>query len=282
MRMRSRTVGRLVVGAAVAGLVASVLGAISGVLLVQSVDDSFGRSIDVTADALATVEDSIAVAAETLDLVHGGLDDTQRAGEEVVTALGTGGELLRSTADLTETELAPSLSAVEQAMPDLVSVASGIDTALSALSRLPVGIPYDPEEGLDDALRDIQTSLEGTGEELRSQAALIRSAGDQLDEVASGGEAIVARVAEVESGISEARALLDGYAANAEEARSIVDDTRDEVTTRTAVATTLVVALAAAVALGQIGPLWLGTQLVRHAERVDAALGHAGEPPAEG
>lgn len=277
MRLGARAIGRLVVGAAVAGIVASVLGAITGVLLVQSVDDSVGRSLDVTADTLVTIEESLGVAAETLALVHEGLGDTEQTGAEVVAALGTGAELLRSTADLTETEIAPSLSAVEGAMPDLVSVASGIDAALSALSRLPVGITYDPDQGLDDALRDIQSSLAGTGEQLRSQAALVRRAGEELDEVAAGGEDIVERVGELEGGIGRARALLDGYTANAEEARQVVDDARDEVDTRTAVGTTLVVALALAVALGQVGPLWLGTQLVRHADRVDAALGRVSD-----
>ena len=270
--MNAQTLGRFTVGIAIIGLAASVLGGVAGLLLIREFNASLGRSLDLTVEALTAVDDSLGVAADTLVLVDEGLANTQETSGEVVAALGTGAELLDSTADLTEDELAPSITAVERSLPNLVTVASAVDTALSALSRLPVGVSYDPEESLGESLRDIESNLAGTGAQLVEQSSLIRDASGQLETVATGAAVIADDLTALDAGIADARTLVSDYAATASRTRVLIEDTRDDLATRSAIAAALVVLLALAVGAGQIPLLWAGRQLVRHADRIDEIL----------
>jgi hypothetical protein len=262
-------------GASLLAIVASIAGGIAGIVLVRELEASLGRSLDITVDALAAVDDSLTVAADTLALVDDALVDTERASRQTVTALGTGADLLRSTADLTEDELAPSIGAVERSLPNVVAVAGAADSALSALSRLPIGISYDPRQGLDDSLRELQTSLSGTSEELVQQSTLVREAGDQLDVVGAGAAAIADDLARLDSAVTEARALMDDYSATADDTRRLIAATRDDLDERSTVAIVMVAAMALAVTCGQLAPLWIGRQIIRHAERLDALFDRA-------
>jgi hypothetical protein len=276
--MNARTLGRYMMASAIVALVASVLGGIAGLVLVRELGQSLGTSLGLTVDALTAVDDSLEVAADTLALVDDGLVNTQDTSQEVVTALSTGADLLTSTADLTSDELAPSITAVEEALPGLVSVASAVDTALSAISRLPIGISYDPDAGLDDSLRAIEINLSGTGAELVEQSTLIRDAGRQLDAVSRGTALIADDLNELDAGIASARTLVADYAVTADQTRILIEDTRGQLATRSTVASVMVVLLALAVALGQLAPLWIGRKLVRNATRVDALL-NPPDPP---
>lgn len=279
--MRVRTVGRFMVVTAVVALLGSVGGGIAGLILINELDATFGRSLDLTVEAVAAVDDSLEVAAETLALVDEGLTNTQDASTEVVDALRSGADLLRSTADLTEEELAPSITAVERSLPNIVTVASAVDSALSGLSQLPLGISYDPSEGLDESLRDLQTSLAGTGQQLGDQSQLIREASNELVDVADGTETIAGDLIRLDSGIADARSLVDEYAQTADSTGALIADTRSQLDARSTAATVMVVLLALAVGLGQLAPLYIGRQLVRHADEVEAVLGTAaGRSPA--
>lgn len=273
--MRVRTVGRFMVVTAVTALVASVGGGIAGLVLINELDATLGRSLDLTVDALAAVDDSLAVAAETLALVDDGLTNTQQASTEVVDALRSGADLLQSTAELTENELAPGITAVEASLPNIVTVASAVDGALSGLSQLPLGISYDPSEGLDDSLRNLQNSLAGTGEELSDQSQLIRDAGAELVDVADGTEVIADDLIRLDSGIADARGLVDEYAQTAASTRQLIEGTRSDLDARSAAAAVMVVLLALAVGLGQVAPLYIGRQLMRHADTIETAIGTA-------
>lgn len=273
--MKVRTVGRFMVVTAVTALVASIGGGIAGLVLINELDATLGRSLDLTVDALAAVDDSLAVAADTLALVDDGLTNTQQASTEVVDALRSGADLLESTADLTEEELAPGITAVEGSLPNIVTVASAVDTALSGLSQLPLGISYDPSEGLDDSLRDLQNSLAGTGEELSDQSQLIRDAGAELVDVADGAAVIADDLVRLDSGIADARALVDEYAETADSTGRLIEQTRSDLDARSAAAAVMVVLLALAVGVGQVAPFTIGRQLMRHADAIQGVIAGA-------
>lgn len=267
--MTSLVLGRLMIVVALFAMAASIGGGVAGLFLIREFDTSLGRTLDVTARGLHALDDSLVVAADTLALVDDGLGDVQQTSDEVVRALGDGAELLATTADVAENELAPSLGAVERSLPDLIGVAGAVDSALSTLSRLPIGVDYDPEQPLDESLRDIHASLAGTSDELTRLAVLVRDAGAQLDTVGSGAEGIAADLASLDTGLRDARALLSDYAATAEDAGQLLEATQADLEFRATVASTMVVALAAALALGQLAPLWFGREIVRHHEAVD-------------
>jgi hypothetical protein len=275
--LRSEALGRFMIITACIAIAASVAGGVAGVVLVRELDATLGQSLELTSDALTAVDDSLQVAADTLALVDDGVSNTRIAGADVVEALDTGAGLLRETADVTENDLAPGVTAVEDALPGLVAVAETVDGTLAALSRLPVGVDYDPENGLDDALRGIQLNLAGTGAELQELAGLVREAGVELDTVQTGAQAVVEDLGELDDGVSSARALIDDYTATADETRRLITRTRDELSVRISVATIMIIAIAVAVAVGQVALLWLGWQIVRHHERLDVVFG-AGPP----
>ena len=276
--MTARKLGRLLIVTATLGIVASIGGAIAGLFLIHEFNNSLGRTLDLTAQGLTAVDDSLAVAADAMALVDDGMRNVADTSEEVVAALDDGAQLLDATADVASDELAPSLTAVEGSLPQMVAAAGVVDTALSTLARLPIGVQYDPDEPLDESLREVQTSLAGTGEELVQLSALVRDTSGQLEVIRDGAEGIAGDLAALEAGVADAQVLIADYAATTEEASDLLQTTRDDLTLRTTVASALVVALAASVALGQVALLWVGRRVVHFHETIDRILGVEPQP----
>lgn len=261
-------VGRLLVGIGVLGLVSSLAGIVIGRALVTQTDLALERSLALTADTLVALEASITVAEETMVLVEDGLAQAETTTRDLVTTVEDGSQVLASTADLTEGRVAEGLESVEASLPALVEVASVIDTTLSALSAVPFGPSYDPEEPFDESVRQIQRSIAGVPDDLRAQAALIREAGVNLTDVGEGTEAIAADLAEIRLGLAGAVDVLSGYTVTATDASTLITETREGLGRQASMARLLVTLLGLAVAAGQIVPLGLGYALLRRPDAV--------------
>lgn len=255
--------GRLLVGIGLLGLFASLAGIVIGRGLVTQTDLALERSLALTADTLEALQSSIVVAEETMALVEGGLAQAEATTRDLVTTVEDGSEIMTSTADLTEGRLADGLESVEESLPALVEVASVIDVTLSALSSIPFGPSYSPDEPFDESVREIQRSIAGVPDDLRAQAAMIREAGVNLGEVGEGTAAISEDLAAIRLGLTGAVDVLSTYTATATDAADLIAETRAGLGRQATMARLLVTLLGLTVAAGQIVPLGLGWTLLR-------------------
>lgn len=275
-----RRLGAVMIAVGVFGIVASMIGVIVGMQLVAQIDTALGRSLALTADSLRTVDASLQIAEDTVGLLGEGIGEAERTSRGLVTTIDEGEQALGSIADLTGTELADSLEAIDDSMPALIQVAAAIDTSLSALSQVPFGPPYDPERPFDESMRSLQDSLDGLPERLRDQAVLIDDASANLADLGTGTTAIADSLSELDAGLTQAMGLLQGYSATATQARELIGETERQLSRQATLARIMVAVVGLVIALGQIVPLYFGWLLRRHAEAsiLPAGNGHRSQP----
>jgi hypothetical protein len=261
--------GRILVTVGLLGVMAGLSGIVLGQLLISSAGDALRDSLVLTSETVDALHDAILVAEETVGLVEGGLVQAEGTVGELAGTVTDGAVLLRSTADLTEGQLAESLAAFEASLPGLIDVAEVIDGSLSALAALPFGPSYDPEEPFDDSLRDLQESLAGVPEDLRAQAILIRATAANLDQVGADTTEISEDIGAIREGMGEAVVVLRRSTDTAVDARTLVADTEESIGAQLLMGRLLVILLGLTAAAAQVVPLALGWVLLRPAgERV--------------
>lgn len=259
--MRTRLAGRILMAVGVAGVLASLAAGAACSALVGGVGRALGDSLALTEEALESLDASIVAVDDTVVVVRDGLTGMEQTARGLEPSLTRGGTLLTDAADLTGTDVADSLDAVNTSLPALARVAGAVDRTLVAVGRLPFTEPYEPEQPLDESVRALETSLSGVPGRLREQSALLAAAGEDLS--AAGGDvaAIADDLAALESSLADAERLLAGYRTTATEARTVLADSTGDLGRRAALARAAIWALALTVAAGQAVPLWLGRQL---------------------
>lgn len=253
-----RTVSTALLALGGVGAVATLAASVVGVSFLTQLDASLEASLGVTASAVDTLTSSVELAGETVIAVERTLGQTERTTRDLSGALDDAGAVLDATADLTEDELAASLQEVQDALPALIQVAAVIDRTLSALDRLPFGPDYAPSEPFDDSLREIQREMADVPEALREQADLVRRSRRSLDRVSAGTTAIADDLADLHGTLTEAGAVLEGYADTAVEARDLVAESQAGLGAQLDIARGLVVVLGLTFTLGQAVPLGAG------------------------
>lgn len=255
--------GRVLLGIGTVGALVSVLAMVVGWRFLSELDGALESSLGVTAEALDALDASVALADETVGRIEAVLTRTERTTDELAGTIDDTAAALEGVADLSEQELAGSLAAVERSLPALIDVAAVIDRTLGALSRVPFGPDYDPDEPFDDSLREIQRQMDGLPEGLREQAALIRDGQRGLSDLGRGVEGLADEVGAMAATLAAADELLDEYASTAGEAQQVIADSDSSLGTQLAVARGLVVALGLVLVVGQLVPLGLGWILLR-------------------
>lgn len=271
-------VGRILLAVGVLGAVTSVLGALVGFRFLSQLGGALDDSLGVTAGAVESLQATVELGADTVEAVERALAETETTTRELGVALRDAEQALAGVARLSEREIAGSLDAVERSLPGLIDVAAAIDQTLSRLAALPFGPAYDPDEPFDESLRAVQEEFAGLPEQLRDQAALIRDAGDGLGTVRRGTTGVADDLHTLTTTMAAASELIDGYAATAEDAATIVSDGHDDLRTNLLLARVLVLVLGASMLVSQVVPLGAGWFLLRP-EAAAAFLGPSDPAP---
>ena len=129
----------------------------------------------------------------------------------------------RSELDLDRTPAAPSvqhcqafrLPPASGLPPALIDTANVIDNTMSALSF--IGVDYDPDEPLDEALREVEAQLEGLPETISDQGARIGALVDDIRLTGTETGLISGRLDAIDAGLADAATTIDDY-------RQAIDD----------------------------------------------------------
>jgi hypothetical protein len=254
-------VGRGLVVVGIVGVVAALVATVVGVRLLGQLDRALTDSVAVASDAIDALGATVEIAGDTTWQLTVTLERTATTTRDLSGAIGDAEVVLRATAEVSEDQIAGSVAGVEDALPALVQVAAVVDRTLSALTLVPFGPDYDPEEPLDDSLRTVQAELDGLPEALREQADLVRDASRDLRTVRVGTGAIADDLDGLVATLEGTTELLERYEATAGDARDLVAG--QELTGQLTAARVLVLILGVAVALGQLVPVGAGWLLLR-------------------
>src|SRR6056297_3046791 len=238
-----RRAGRLMVAVAVAGAFTAVAGSATGWIFVGQLNDTTTESLDVTEQALDAVDDTIDLAddvlvstdeavralAEALDAVSGSFDSATGAVDDVADLAGT---------------IGPSLEEATATIRRLEGLGGTIDGVLRALSDIPFGPDYDPDDGLEETFGRLAESLEPVPAELETTAGGLTDFTDSDDDLTTTDD------------------LVEQYRASVADARAVAQRAGDDLDGTVTVLRVLLVIGGFSLLVGQIVPLWVGRELL--------------------
>ena len=250
--------GRIMIGIGILGLLVTVVGTLVGWQLVTDLHAGVGRSLEVTGEVLETVDESFVVAEDALGILGEGVAEAEGAVRALGRSLREGQDALASATRLTGGDVADALESVEQGLPAMQAAAETIDDTLSALSRLPIPLSYDPEHPLGESIGALREDLDGLPDELREQAEQVERTSEELTAATEGTLAMADSLGQLQERVAETTELVGQYQLRAREARTLVTEQAESLSGSAARARVLVVAFGLVFAASQFVPLYLG------------------------
>lgn len=256
-----RRAGRLMIGLGVAGGLVAVFGTAVGWVFVGQVATASDDSIEVTIQTLEAVDDTIDLAEEVLVSTADAVDALAGTLRAISGSFDTATLAIDEIASLAET-LGPSLTDAGETVRTLERIGDQIDDVLGALSNLPIGPDYDPDDGLGDTfgrladtLEELPGQLESTSSSLTEFTANARTLRSELDRFATA-------VGDIALDLGDTGTLVDQYRASVDDARAVALDAKNDLDVSVALVRVLLVVGGVTLLLGQIVPLWLGRSLL--------------------
>lgn len=205
----------ILTAAGVIGLIASALLGIGGWLVVGGMVSGASDTVQaasVVVDDVGAATDAAAVSVSSMRAVVEDIERTARSSSRTLTTVD---ELVTEIGDQTSGDIADSLESTVAAMPGLIRTGTLIDRTLRALTF--VGVDYDPDVPLDEALESLRDSLSPLPEEIRDQAELLRDAGEDLREIGQDAGSLAASLLEIRIDLLEAERVVTTAAADIDE-----------------------------------------------------------------
>ena len=125
--LEPRRAGVVLRGVAVLGLVAAVLGAVAGWLLLDRTGDALAASLSLTEEALTSLDASAGVATEAVDGLATSLASLETTAEDLDVAFDDGEALMGELAGVVRSDIAEAIGAVSGALPAVVQTADVVD-----------------------------------------------------------------------------------------------------------------------------------------------------------
>ncbi|MEX1038361.1 MAG: hypothetical protein WDZ96_05875 [Acidimicrobiia bacterium] len=202
----------------VTALVASIFFAFAVGPWVETLADSF----EVTAEGLQALDNTLAVVDESLVVVSDTMVGIDGVFTQTNVALGDISTVVLSSGRLLQTEIPGQIDSLQAAMDGLIDTANVVDGVLGALSF--VGVDYDPEVPMDEALTDVNIQLGELRDSLSGYSANLFSLTVTLnrlrDELTVVGDSLVG----LQSQVDTTRELIAGYRVTAGDAESVITD----------------------------------------------------------
>lgn len=204
-------------------ILASVLGLVLGLMLIQSLTRDFETSIEVSRSAITSVGDTLEVVD---DLAHGATDSIESGAQSASSASDAArGAVagLEDIGDFLESDLPESIEAIQLALPGAINAADAVDTALGALSLL--GVDYSPQEPFGDSLRGVRATLATLPDDIRTQSESVRRMVPLTNELADDVGSLALSLEELRSGMGSLNDLTTSYDETVARAEMAIEQT---------------------------------------------------------
>jgi ABC-type transporter Mla subunit MlaD len=249
------------IGLGVVGALVAVFGTIGGWIFVGQVASASDDSLEVTVQALDAVDDTIDLADEVLTSTVDAVDALAGTLEALAGSFGTGTAAIDEIAELADT-LGPTLTDAGNTVRTLERVGGQIDDVLGALSRVPFGPDYDPDDGLGDTFGRLAGTLEELPAQLQSTSTSLTDFTENAGPLQNELDRFAISVSAISTDLATTGALVDQYRSSVEDARAFAAETKSDLDVSVVMMRMLLVVGGITLLLGQIVPLWLGRSLL--------------------
>jgi len=259
--MFRKMIGVLLLLIGLIGVVLSIAGVYFSNQIVAAMGGGLDSTLKLTADSLATVEDTLTLAQTTVGDVNTGLDTVGVTADDLAKTLADTRPLLDQVSQVATEDVPGNIEAMQATIPNMAEVAGVIDDTLITLNAFKIqesilgvdinydlGVDYQPSVPFDETVMALGNSLNGMPDQLRSLQPNIKTASDNLATVSDDIYAVSDDLAVINGRIAEVEPLLGDYIDIVDEINGAVTATREEVNTQL---NTVSLAL-------KIGLIWLG------------------------
>ena len=246
----------------VSGVVISIAAVIVGEHVIGQIETSVDDSLELTNDALTAVSDSITVIDSLVTTTRSGMASVRRTIGTIESSLGDATTALADSGEFLGGSLPESLDAVQTVLHTIESVAGSVDRALRVLERVPFGPSYNPEQPFDQAITNLSQAIEPLPGELRALGGDLQRVGSSADTVTGQMAELTTDIDTLDVQLGKVAGLLDRYSVTVARAEHLASSSRDHLAERARWAQLLLVLFGVVFALGQIVPLWLGSELI--------------------
>jgi hypothetical protein len=254
-----RRTGSVLRALAVGGVVVALILVVVAWEFLGDLERNVDQSLRIGEDAAATLGETIDLAAAVIAAVDSGIVTLDEVLDTVALGLGDASDVAGSTSDLSVT-IADSIDDVDVALAQVESLAGTIDTALRAVSRIPLGPDYNPEVSYPEAIADLRTALEPVDARMRSLAAELDDFATSSGSVGPTLDALQGDLVDARDALAESEALLDRYRAAADEAGELAASSRNDLESSMWWARLTAVLLGMWIIAAQYVPWWLGSR----------------------
>ncbi len=238
------------------GLVASAFVAIAGWALISTITTGGADTIGSASVAVKDVGSATEAAAQAVASMRRVVEDIEGTARSTGMTLSTVADLVAEVGDQAEGNVAQSLESAVDAMPGIIQTGRGIDRTLRALSL--VGLDYEPETPLDEALESLRDSLAPLADEIRDQAQLLDVAAEDLIGIGNDARSLATRLLVIRLELADAEQVVMTAAADISTVSSTMEALERDLDGYRRWAPWVAVALALATAAGSAGVLLLG------------------------
>jgi methyl-accepting chemotaxis protein len=272
--------GKRIVG--VVFLLIGILGlviSIAGFVLIRQAIDEIGAGLestmDLTLNSLETVSETLVLTKDTVGQVGTSLDTVGQVASNVSETISVTKPALDQVTVVATEDVPSSLEQVQQALPDVAEAAGAIDSTLRLLDSfelqreifgIPIsfdlGIDYNPEESLDEAVLVLGQSLDGVPQSLRGLQVNLEAAGENLEVIGQNLDVISEDLDQMNMLVADFGPLIDDYLRLVSDTEELIRDTKGKLADQVATAKTLASAVFVWLAVFQIVPLYLAYGLL--------------------
>lgn len=254
-------VGRALMRLGIVGLIAALVTGVTGWILAGRAIESVASTIEPIGRIVVDVSDSIAASQVLFDQTADAIESIESATRSAVRTTESVGDIIIETAELAGGDIADGIDSAIDTLPALISTSRVIDRTMRALSL--VGVDYDPESPLDQALTDLETSLAPIPGQIRAQSELLREVEGDLAGIAEDGRRLSAVLLETRLEMEDARRVLTSASANARAAVERIEEIELEIATYDALARATAVAATIALLAAAATPFLVGVYMTR-------------------
>lgn len=264
-RFFRRTVGFLLIGAGVLGLVISLAGLFIGLPAISAAEETLHRRIAdldqaliVAADGLTAADASLTSASETMIAIE---TTVRSSGQAISDTLPT----LDRVGTLVGVEIPRAIRSTQQTLASARETARVADAVLGAISRIGLlgANTYNPDVPLNQAIQQVSDSLDPLPASLSSVRDRLTVTSANLAQIGANTGTVAENIAAINDGFRDARQVINRY-------QTLVDDLRTDLTALRAalpvwfgVARALLALMAVWFALAQIALFTQGLALLR-------------------
>lgn len=289
MKILRRVIGIILLLGALLGIALSVAGIIFGRQAIDLAGQGIDSSLLLVGDSLVAVVDTLELAKASVADVNTSMDTVQKTATDVSKTVSDTRPLLQTVNTVATQDVPSSIESVQEALPNIMEVASVVDTTLISLSNfsnnqsipiaLPVpgfrqplqfevpfafdlGIDYEPTVPFDAAIEEVGTSIDDLPDRLRTLEKDLLVADANMEVISADILALSADLGTINQRIAEISPLLDEYIRIVSEVKGALGDIRTQIAAQLDTAKLVVLLIMIWIGLGNLAPLYLGLELV--------------------